>query len=278
MHSPVVQARQNLFGPQCPYCQEPVLANHLYCRSCGASQIVPEFDRAFCPFCGHRVSKRQEFCHECYGHLLPEETTEQEIESSPCGHCYTSRIVGWVNRYKQTFLLVGGLILASLICLVFTKTTTVGTGFNQNQAEPPSPNVIVAKKTGARQSYFKKSPPSLPSPGTEPPQAQLTQMLNRIRKAQLNKDINLFLSSFSPNFPELEEKRQKVLRTWKLYDFITMNFEIQDIHKQDNKTVSAKIYWQIEFKKQNTTEIKQLDKYYCVSFAKEGDQWLIRDM
>jgi hypothetical protein len=67
-----VQPRASLFGDQCPYCHEPIMANHLYCRACGASQIVPEVDRAFCPFCGLRVSQGQEFCHECCGYLMPE--------------------------------------------------------------------------------------------------------------------------------------------------------------------------------------------------------------
>lgn len=278
MHSTGVQQRKNLFGPQCPYCHEPIMANHLYCRSCGASQIVPEFDRAFCPFCGLRVSKRQEFCHECCGHLMPEETTDQEAKRPPFLQRYSFKFAGSVNRYIQASLIVGGLIFFLITYLAFTKTAMFAFSSGQNKEPPPIQGLLVAEESGPDQSLFQNSPASLPSLGVDLPQDQLTQMLNRIREAQLNKDINLFLSSFSPNFPELEEKRQKVLKTWQLYDFIDMNYEIQDIQKHDNNTVSVRVYWRVEFKNQNTNEIKQIDKYYSISFSKEGDKWLIKDM
>jgi len=191
------------------------MANHLYCRSCGASQIVPEFDRAFCPFCGLRVNKQQEFCHECCGHLVPEETKDLETKRPPFLQRYSYNFGGRVNRYIQACLLVGGLIFASITYFALTKTAIFAISFGQNEGKPPSQGVLVAKETGISQSFFQESA-STPSLSAGPPQAQLIKMLNRIRKAQLNKDIDLFLSSFSPNFPELEEKRQKVLRTWQL--------------------------------------------------------------
>jgi len=278
MHSNVAQERKNLFGPHCPYCHEPIMANHLYCRSCGASQIVPEFDRSFCPFCGLRVSKRQEFCHECCGHLMPEETPDQELRRPSFLQRFSFDFVGWATRSGKAFLVVGGLLFALITYLALTKAAILPFGFGPSQEKSLRQGIVVAKETGQSQPVTKKSPASLPSPVVEPPQVQVTERLNRIRQAQLNKDINLFLSSFSPDFPQLEEKRQKVLKTWQLYDFVNMNFEIQDMQKQDDNTMAVKVYWQVEYKNQHAEEIKQIDKYYSVSFSKEGDQWLIKGM
>lgn len=278
MHSTVVQERKNLFGPHCPYCHEPIMANHLYCRSCGASQIVPEFDRSFCPFCGLRVSKRQEFCHECCGHLMLEETPDQELKRPSFLQRFSVDFVGWATRSRKAFLVMGGVLFAVVIYLALSKAAIIPFGSGPSPEKSPRQGIVVAKETGPSQSVTKKSPAASQLPAAEPPAAQVTAMLSRIRQAQLNKDINLFLSSFSPSFLQLEEKRQQVLKTWQVYDFVDLNYKIQDIQQQDNNTVAVKVYWQGEFKNQNTEEIKQLDKYYSVSFSKEGGQWLIKDM
>jgi hypothetical protein len=270
------QPRTSLFGGQCPYCHEPTMANHLYCRVCGASQIVPDVDRGFCPFCGLRVGQGQEFCHECCGYLLPEETPNLEQEPPSILQRCSSMIPALVNRYHRASLIVGGLIIILIAYLAFTKATISSPNFAPNEPEPISQSVIVAKEAGPGLSLPRIPVPS-PSPVVaQPTQPQLMQILNQIRAAQLNKDINLFMSSFSPNFPDIDDKRQKVLKIWQVYDYLDMKYEIKDMQKLDNNTTSANISWQFEVRDKNSG-IKQIIKTYKVSFSKEGGRWLIRN-
>ncbi len=274
----LVQQRHNLLGAQCPYCHEPTMANHLFCRACGASQIIPEVDRAFCPFCGLRVSQGQEFCHECCGYLLPEKTTGQEPPAPPFLERCFSQVRGLVNRYLRVALMVGGLVMVFIVFLSLSKTAIFPPAFEQSEKQPAGQGTPVAKETEPSQVFFQSPPVQSPVPNVElSVRSQLSQVLSQIRKAQMDKDIDLFMSAFSPYFQGLEEKRQKILRIWQLYDFVDMNFEIKDIQELDNNTASVNVYWQIEAKNKNTQEIRQSIKSYSVTFSKEGDKWLIKD-
>ncbi len=216
MYSPdktVVQQPPKLFGAQCPHCHEPTMANHLFCRACGASQIVPEFDRTFCPFCGIRVNQRQEFCHDCCAYLLGEETTEQGPERPAVLHRFSSKVRGWASKHIQASLVAGGLVFLVIACMVMTKSPILTVNFGLNEEKPAEPGILVAKENEPGQACYQKNlASSLSIDAKEPLQTRLAQRLNQIREAQLKKDINLFMSSFSPNFHELGEKRQKILK------------------------------------------------------------------
>jgi len=254
------------------------MANHLYCRACGASQIFPEVDKGFCPFCGLRVGQGQEFCHECCGYLLLEEVTDQQPESAPLLQRCSFMISGLVNRYLRVALIVGGLIIILVAYLAFAKTTISSPTFAPNEKKPTSQSIVMAEGASPHHVSLQKLPVKFPSPDVaQPIQTQLVQILNQIRTAQLNKDINLFMSLFSPNFPKIDEKRQKVFKIWQAYDYLDMKFEIKDMQRLDNNTASANIYWQFEVKDNNIKEIKQFRKAYKISFSQEGGNWLIRD-
>ena len=279
MHSPLAQQDIALLGPQCPHCLEPITANYLFCRACGASLIFPEFDRSFCPFCGIRVSERQEFCHECCGHLMPEEKKVQETKRSQFLKRFSYKFGPWKRKHTLISLIISSLIFASIAYLVLNKTAILDIRPNKSTEKLHSQDIMVAKKTSPNPSIFQKTPVSVPLVGLEAPvDTQLSQLLNQIREAQLQKNIELFMSSFSAKFPQLEEKRLTALKIWQLYDYIDMKFEIKDIKKQDNNNASAIIYWQIEAKKRSTGIIKHFNRSYYVSFSKEGDKWFIKDM
>jgi hypothetical protein len=277
MESTIVQP--HVLGDQCPYCHEPIMGNYLFCRSCGASQIVPEFDRAFCPFCGLRVSKRQEFCHECCGYLRSEEQVNQEPVPLPILQRCVKKVSEWVNRNIHAAFLVGGLICAMIIYLALTKTAIVDINLALNDKKLTGQETLTVKQVEQDQAAYLQPPLPLASDILgQSSRTQVTQMLNQIRKAQLNKDIDLFMSSFSPNYHELAAKRKEMLRIWQRYNFVSMSFNIEDVQEGDKNIASVKVNWQIEAKNQFTNEIKQFTKSYLIYLSKEGDKWLIKDM
>jgi hypothetical protein len=277
MESTIIQP--HVLGDQCPYCHEPIMGNYLFCRSCGASQIVPEFDRAFCPFCGLRVSKRQEFCHECCGYLRSDEQLTQKPAPLPTLQRCVKKVSGWVNRNIHAAFWVGGLICVMIIYLALTKTALFDINFTSKDKNLTGQETLTVKQAEQEQAAYQQ--PLLPLASDIVRQSSIirvTQMLNQIRKAQLNKDIDLFMSSFSPNYHELAAKRKEMLRIWQTYNFVNMSFNIEDVQEGDKNIASVKVNWQIEAKNQFTNKIKQFTKSYLIYLSKEGDKWLIKDM
>lgn len=111
-----------------------------------------------------------------------------------------------------------------------------------------------------------------------PPSEYFPKLLNRIRKAQLEKDIELFLSAYSPSFPKIEEKREQTLRIWKTYDFLKIQFLIDDLKQKNARTFLAKVTWNVKAQNLASHEIKRSLKSYRVCFSKGSGQWLIQNI
>jgi hypothetical protein len=92
-------------------------------------------------------------------------------------------------------------------------------------------------------------------------------LLNQVRKAQLEKDINLFLSAYSPNFPNLPEKKESLLRTWQKYTYLDMDFNIENIQKKSAHTIIAKVVWDITLEEVHSKKKVNLVKDYIINFS-----------
>jgi len=130
----------------------------------------------------------------------------------------------------------------------------------------------------ATESRTDLTDPSHDSPSPPPPSEYFPQLLNRIRAAQLEKDIDLFLSVYSPSFPEIGKKREQTLKIWKKYDFLEIKFLIDDIQQKDAHTFQAKVTWNIKTQHLDSKEIKRSLKSYQVSFSDKSGKWLIQDL
>jgi len=267
---------------ECPYCQTSSESTDLFCRSCGASRILPEYDRAFCPHCGIRVSTRQQLCHECKWPL----NHEGEENNSP----YETRPVSPASKRK--FWMIGVVLGTGLIALVgawlfFLRTTPP----QPSGAEAPS--AIVREKDQEKPA---KSPSqsiiTLPSPSplpqvpepdkSEPPShdealaKQLATVLQNLQEAQMKKDIFQYMKSYSNSFPELEQKREKTLKIWRLYDYGNLKFELGEVKSLDTDNAVAQVKWNIESHSQQTQKIETSMQTYTVWFIKDPEGWRIK--
>ncbi len=128
----------------------------------------------------------------------------------------------------------------------------------------------------ASQTALTASSPHSSSP--PPPPEYFPQLLNRIRAAQLEKDIDLFLSVYSPSFPEIGKKREQTLKIWKTFNFLDIQFLIDHLQQKDSQTFLAQVTWSIKTQNLDTDEIKRSLKSYQVSFSNKSDKWLIQDL
>lgn len=265
---------------ECPYCQEPVEENALFCRSCGASLRLPEYDRAFCPHCGARVSARQEFCHECHWSLVkpaPEEPASAppalpQAKSSP-----------WKNPWVWGLLAGAGLMIALLPWLFISGPPP------PSVPASPSPKVItqkpvpVAPVPAPLPSVSPAGESRVPPVSATPPGAvvlkdQLTELLNYLREAQLKKDISLYSQAFSPNFPDFDRRRQKTLNVWEAYDYSSLNFELGEVKPLDEDQAFAVVTWNLNIQQKTAQAGKSETQSYKVWFSKDGGKWRISNL
>jgi hypothetical protein len=136
----------------------------------------------------------------------------------------------------------------------------------------PSPTAVIA---GA---------PQVPQPepavrSTDIPERKEVQLiLDQVRRAQLVKDINLFLQAYSPTYPNLAEKKEDLLKSWQKYNYLDMNFIIENIQKKNAHTLVAEVACDITLEDIHSKKRSNLMKDYIINFSDVSGKRLIQEV
>jgi hypothetical protein len=148
----------------------------------------------------------------------------------------------WKHIWIHGFVIGVGVVLISFVitgpppsstCHKDEKAPQVQTP----QAQPPSAEVSPASPPAA---------PPAPVDSTAQLKSQLTQVLAGIKEANQEKDLPQFLRHYSANFPKLHQRAQHISKTWKIYDYPKMDFEITEVNPQAGQIAMARVTWDIE--------------------------------
>jgi hypothetical protein len=123
--------------------------------------------------------------------------------------------------------------------------------------------------------------PTSPADTAKPPtplKAELGAVLAKLAEANRNKDLPQLLSLYDPTFPDLPQKTEEISRTWKIYDYRSLRFRIEEIRSQSPGNAAAKVIWEAETRNRTTHEIKELNKTYLVWFTNDSGQWRIKSL
>lgn len=113
--------------------------------------------------------------------------------------------------------------------------------------------------------------PSPSVPATSP-EGEIKKVFETIKQANMTEDINLFITCYSTAFPNLEEKKEKTIQTWKDIDITDLAYTMRDLIVQRN-TAEVTIDWQITTLNNGQTET--FNTTNNVVLQEEGDQWKI---
>jgi hypothetical protein len=224
----------------------------------------PEEGDTFCPQCGVRVSPSQQYCHECDAPLKGEVlqgATAPAGEASPPGPAPApgpppapQGLPPWVIAS----LAGAGIIIILLLIVIFSRTGTT-----------PAPPVAESQ-----------APPALATPGA--PAADLTgqleAVLSTLRNAQLQKNINSFMSVYSASLPTYDLKRQETLKYWGGYDFANLVFTVDKVQAIDADHALASVIWYLDVRNRETKELSSATQRFQVQFVKEKGNWRISNI
>ncbi len=104
---------------------------------------------------------------------------------------------------------------------------------------------------------------------------KVRETLEQVRKAQLQKDLHLFLNSYSPAFPGLRQKKASILKTWRHFDYLDLQFKIENIQEKNVNTLAATVIWDITLNDLQSHKRKNTVKKYTVQFSNSSGKWLI---
>ncbi len=103
----------------------------------------------------------------------------------------------------------------------------------------------------------------------------MAALLANIREANLNKNILLFMETLSGVYPQLDKKRDEVIRTWKNFSFTEMAYTIGKVQEVEPNKAMAEVKWTTTSQNLATKAWRTTEFQYRVLLANELGKWKI---
>ncbi|KPJ56487.1 MAG: hypothetical protein AMJ42_05285, partial [Deltaproteobacteria bacterium DG_8] len=105
-------------------------------------------------------------------------------------------------------------------------------------------------------------------------QGGIKDVIENIRRANLEEDIDLFMSCYSKEFPNYQEKKKQTLKNWSAYDFKKIDYEIKEKDISDDRVVVV-LEWDMKISSQKTQRVKDSTDKLRVFFREEDGNWKV---
>ena len=93
-------------------------------------------------------------------------------------------------------------------------------------------------------------------------------LLEDIKKANLNKDMSLWEARYSKNYPALRKKKENIRKLWQNFDYTSLEYRIDGMNVRP-AAASALITWDIELRAKKTGEVIRSSEPLSADFIRE---------
>ena len=146
------------------------------------------------------------------------------------------------------------------------KSSTIA---SQPTTAQPSPVLANSDQVSPKQE-------SLPT--SEVLKKELEELLQNMRTAQLNKDLDQYLNYYSTNFPDLDKKRQITAKNWEIYDYLDLEYKIDEVKLLITGNASALVTWKIKYRNKGSEDVKYITQKFNIMLSNEANKWRIRKL
>jgi ketosteroid isomerase-like protein len=202
--------------------------------------------------------------------------------------------------YRRLGLEVGGMVVIALaggyfLWSVFRpEPSSLTSKDGASQIFPSSSSTTAPVTTVTESRGFKKTeesstvskeavPPSLflseasKTSSTEAAEIRnIKSLLEDIRQANLEKNIDLFISCYATDFKDREGKKKTTLAYWKRFDYIDLSYDLNDASISGD-TARAKVEWSIKTSSTAGVRPQENKSVFNVLFKKEEGGWKIKE-
>ncbi len=255
----------------CPKCNIDYEEGKKFCRKCGSfllseegstfelpivgsTELKKREENLFCPTC-QEYYRKGKYCRKCGASLVQgtpfQEHETQRIEKKPL------RRLGkeWMKSHRTFSLITTN--VAILLAII------AGYFFSQKHAQPSHPII----------------PPSQnPTPVIETKEAkEIMSLFETIKQANLEKNIDLFMSCYSQDFKDRKRKRLDTLESWKTFNYLNLTYDLKSKTVSGN-TANVRVEWLMKISQKETEKREDSRSISEVVLKREGNHWKIKEI
>jgi ketosteroid isomerase-like protein len=116
------------------------------------------------------------------------------------------------------------------------------------------------------------------TPSTEAREIRsIKALLEHIRQANLQKDIDLFVSCYASDFQNLDARKRATLAYWEKFNYVDLSYDLKDPSIRD-ETAKARVEWLIKTSAKTGGRPQENRSVLYVTFKKEDGGWRIKEV
>jgi len=106
---------------------------------------------------------------------------------------------------------------------------------------------------------------------------KIKDLLENIRQANLQKNIDLFISCYALDFKDREGKKKATLAYWKKFDYLDLSYNLKS-PLISGDTAKAKVEWYIKISSKTGGQLQENKTLLDVTLIKEEGRWKIKEV
>ncbi len=186
-----------------------------------------------------------------------------------------SREVGGVS----IMVLAGGYFIWS-IYTHFIKEPGAKTPSSKEVSAPVLPKTSTPVNATATVSIPKETAPPPASDAVIAETLEIEKikgLLEDIRQANLQKNIDLFISCYASDFKDREGKKKATIDNWKKFDYLDLSYDLKN-PTISGETAKAKVEWLIKTSSLTGGQPQEIKTIMDVTLKKEEGGWKIKEV
>ncbi len=294
----------------CKNCRAPLFQNE-QASADGDDSNAHKKTKMMCPKC-RMVYEKEERCVKCKGKLVPQESLEQKVEEKsddvfeeehpsvhvpPAEHKEPAPPSQEMNLYKtnvvpdpkkesspsQTFAGAAkrslddtlsmlhsrrrNSILSPLNLAIGCVIVVVGVmGYQWTTRSEDAPVSTSAVSSSADPA----------SQGEEQEIERIKALLENIRTANLQKNIDLLMSCYALDFKDRESKKRSTLESWKNFHYLDLSYNVKN-QILSGDTADIEVEWRIKISQDKDGQPQENRTVVNASLKKEEGTWRIKE-
>lgn len=176
-------------------------------------------------------------------------------------------------------VLAGGYFIWS-IYTHFIKEPGAKTPSSKEVSAPVLPKTSTPANATATVPIPKETAPPLASDAVIVEALELEKiksLLENIRQANLQKDIDLFISCYASDFKDRDGKKKATLDNWKKFDYLDLSYDLKN-PLISGDTAKAKVEWLIKTSSKAGGQPQEIKTTMEVTLKKEEGGWKIKEV
>jgi ketosteroid isomerase-like protein/RNA polymerase subunit RPABC4/transcription elongation factor Spt4 len=106
---------------------------------------------------------------------------------------------------------------------------------------------------------------------------KIKELLEKIRRANLRKDIDLFMSCYSTDFKDRETRERTTLKYWDNFNYLDLSYDIKS-HSISGDAAKARVEWSIRIAPRSGGKTQESKTLLDVVLKKEDNDWKIKEV